>query len=524
MKKMIQFLIAIALVVAVVFGAFGISRIQLKKESTSFKSGTWVEKDWNINDEFNPDDSELYHTIDVEKGKDFTLLVVTDMHYRNDGWYGNWTINFQNTQTDKDLKKLKELAKPDLIIAIGDIQTGSLNDKNFENFVEIMDEIGVPWSFTFGNHDGEHRADKPAIMNIIQKSKLTVFKPGPTNLGIDESEVIHKSIYNEKISRYAGGLGNTVINLREKETGLIYYSFILMDTGDWQNMHGNMTAKNRLEVGERPFSRVGVGLTNRQIEWYKWVIDGLEKYNSKKNNSENTAPPETMLICHIGMKVLDYATILSQYENSYNGEYVKGGYDNNDLPFHTEAEWSRPLDRSYIEYDGSNNEITSNEEIMSKVKEFSKNAKEKEANAAISQYWILADNKKRDDYINGKNEDFPTPKKIAELVPIIDKGYAIHRENDVFLSAVIEKGSTKRVVTGHNHCDGYEVLFDGITYTSVVKTGSIYVDKDCDMENRGGSKFVITNSGGKVNVTSTAVYTMKNDYKSTRFPRPVEDF
>ena len=109
-------------------------------------------------------------------------------------------------------------------------------------------------------------------------------------------------------------------------------------------------------------------------------------------------------------------------------------------------------------------------------------------------------------------------------MPIIDRGYAIHRENDVFLSTIIEKGSTKRVVTGHNHCDGYEVLFDGITYTSVVKTGSIYVDKDCDMENRGGSKFVITNKGDKATVTSSAVYTMKHDYKSTRFPRPVEDF
>lgn len=333
-----------------------------------------------------------------------------------------------------------------------------------------------------------------------------------------------KAIYNEKISRYAGGLGNTVINLREKEIGLIYYSFVLMDTGDWQNMHGNMTAKNRLTVGERPFSRVGVGLTNKQIEWYKWIIDGLKQYNLEKGENEITSPPETMLLCHIGMKVLDYATILSQYENSYNGEYVKGGYDNNDLPFHTEAEWSRPSDRSYIEYDGSNNEIISSEEIMSKVKEFSKNSKEKEANAAISQYWILADNTKRESYINGENTDFPTPKKIAELVPIIDRGYAMHRENDVFLSTIIEKGSTKRVVTGHNHCDGYEVLFDGITYTSVVKTGSIYVDKDCDMENRGGSKFVITNSGGKANVTSSAVYTMKNDYKSARFPRPVEDF
>lgn len=49
------------------------------------------------------------------------------------------------------------------------------------------------------------------------------------------SFVLDKKLYDET-DKYAGGLGNTVINLRDKDTGLIYYAFVLMNTGDWQNM------------------------------------------------------------------------------------------------------------------------------------------------------------------------------------------------------------------------------------------------------------------------------------------------
>ena len=521
MKKKILAVTAIVLIAALIPTAlWGISRLQLKKENTNFIKGTWVETDWDKSNAFDPTDEALYHTIDFDSSKDFNLLCLTDIHYRNDGWYGSWAINCQNTQTDKDIKELVKEANPDLIIATGDIETGSLNDKNYEDFVNVMDEFKIPWTIVFGNHDAEHRADKPAIMNILQNGKYCVFRQGPTNLGITKDRVVDESIYNENTDKYAGGLGNTVINLRDKDTGLIYYSVILTDTGDWQNMYSNMEAKNRLSVGARPFSRVGVGLTDRQIEWYKWVIDGLSAYNKEKGGDT----PETMFISHIGMKVLDYATILSQYENNYGGEYSKTGFDNNDLPFHTEAEWSSPSDRPYIEYDSSNKQIKDNKKISSKISAFKENSIEKSGNDALAQYWCLADNNKRQDYIDGKNPDYPAPKHIDELVNEISDGYKIHKQNDMFISAVYEKGSTKRMVSGHNHCDGYEVTFDGITYDSVVKTGNIYTDKECDMGNHGGTLFKIKLDGDKITIDSKALYTQKQDYKSVRYVRPVEDF
>lgn len=521
MKKTILRTIAVLLIIVIVPTAvWGVSRLQLKTESQKSVSGSWVETDWSSSDQYDPEDETLYHTIDLDSTESFRLLCLTDIHYRNGGWYGTWAINYQNTQTDRDIKKLAKEAEPDLIIAIGDIETGTLNDKNYQSFADLMDSIGIPWTIVFGNHDAEHRADKPAIMNILQKSKSCVFRQGPTNLGITKDRVIDESIYDEKTDKYAGGLGNTVINLRDKNTGLIYYAIILADTGDWQNMYSNMEAKNRLDIGPRPFSRVGVGLTDRQIEWYKWVIDGLEAYNQAKGG----AMPETMFVSHIGMKAFDYAAILSQYENSYGGHYTQGGFDNNDLPFHTEAEWSSPSDRPYIEYDGSNTQITENQTIAKKLEAYTKNAVEKAGNDAIAQYWCLADNTKRQDYIDGKNTDYPNPKHLDTLIKEISDGYKIHKENDMFIRAVYEKGSTKRILSGHNHCDGYEIEFDGITYDSIVKTGNIYVDKECDMENHGGTLFSIQKTEQGIEIESRALYTQKKDYESSRYPRPVEDF
>lgn len=525
MNKVFKIALLIALVCVIVpLCVWGVSRVMLKNAETTFVSGSVEEISWSAQQTYDPLDESLYHTFDVPKGTPFRVLALTDIHYRNGGWYGTWALNYQNDKTDSDIRKLVQEADPDLIIVCGDIETGTLNDKNYAHFVALMDDIGVPWTIVFGNHDAEHRADKAALARCVMQSACAVFRQGPTNLGIVQSECLDPSLYDPAVDPYAGGLGNTVIHLRDPGSGEIYYAFILMDTGDWQNLLSNKTAKNRADLGARPYSRTDVGLTNRQIEWYKWVVDGLTSYNCSVGVSAGQSTPESMLICHIGMKAMDYAAILSQYENSWGGHYTAGGYPNNDLPFHTEAEWSRPADRPYIEYDTSDERITSDPDLMEKVNQYNANAAEKEGNDAIAQYWILADNTQRTDYLNGKNETYPNPLHIRELVAVIDRAYAVHRENDLFLRAVLEKGSTRRIVTGHNHCDGYEVVFDGITYTSVVKTGDIYCDKECDMGNHGGSLFVITENHGEISVDSRAIYTKMQNIPSKRYPRPVQEW
>ena len=44
------------------------------------------------------------------------------------------------------------------------------------------------------------------------------------------------------------------------------------------------------------------------------------------------------------------------------------------------------------------------------------------------------------------------------------------------------------------------------------------------MGNHGGTLFKIKLDGDKITIDSKALYTQKQDYKSVRYVRPVEDF
>lgn len=558
-KKLLIAAIAIVgtlvLVLTPLLITWGVSRAQYNEQSLQFKRGVWDETAiWGgvtqvdadgvtyVKDGapvFDPNDEKLYHMIDVDPDEEFKVLMLTDIHYRDGGWFGNWLggLNADNDKTDRDLRQLARECDPDLIVMAGDVETGAFNDLNYEHLTRVMDEIGVPWTLTFGNHDAEHRADKPYIMNVLQKSETCIFRQGPVDLGIEQKDIpeIDERVlaYDKDVDSKAGGLGNTVIGLRDKNTGEIFHALILLDTGDWQNWYSNQKAKNRLSEGQRPFSRAGVGLTNRQIAWYDWVIDGLQAYNAKITG-EDAPAPQTTAIMHIAHKTVSYAAILGSYKDYHGADegYLNQDYQNNDLPFSTDAEWCRPADRAYISFDQSLPILNPETGASADQIALAKQLKEKfaydgvEANfySVMSQFWCIADQTRRSDYFNGKIADYPDPMTLKEMLDALTEGYAVHKSNDLFTRKVFEKGSTLNFVTGHNHCDGYEVVFDGITYTSIVKTGDIYVDKEWDLLNRGGSLFTYRRNGSATIVKSKAVYTRFGNYRSTRYPRPVVEY
>lgn len=516
-------LIAAVAALLILFGVYGVSRIVLNIKSKDVKTGYFTEYNWSARDVYDPNDESAFYTFDIPKSREFKTLTLTDIHYKNDGFYasGVWVLNAMNKKTDRDIKKLVKETEPDLIIVGGDLETGTLNDLNYKRFATLMDGFGIPWTVVFGNHDAEHRADKAYLMNIMQSKKNCIFKQGPTNIGIFEDDcpeslsdlITYDSLYDP----YAGGLGNTVIHLRDPETREIYFAYILMDTGDWRNSALNITAEKR--NGKKLFSRAGVGLTNKQIEWYDWVVRGMERYNIDTAGIEKA--PVSMFVSHIGMRAYDYAAILSCYENSYGGFYSNDGrYVNNDLPSSTDAEWSRPADRNYIEYDYSMPALSGDgAEAAYNRERLAYNGIEAKYFNAISDFWKLADNTRREAYI--KSAGAAT---LKELVAVIDEGYEIHKNNDLFMKKLYELGSTKYITSGHNHCDGYEVVFDGITFTSIVKTGDIYVDTDWDRGNRGGTLFTVSYENGEVISTGKPYYVRFTDKASKRYPRPVEDF
>ena len=110
----------------------------------------------------------------VTKGDgDFKILQLTDIHL------GGSVLSY-----DKDLKALKacyallQATQPDLVVVTGDLSYPvGLSSFSFNNtapvqqFATFMRLMGVPWAFTYGNHDTEsYAATSKSDLNALYKS------------------------------------------------------------------------------------------------------------------------------------------------------------------------------------------------------------------------------------------------------------------------------------------------------------------------------------------------------------------
>ena len=97
------------------------------------------------------------YTITNDDDSDFRILQLTDIHL------GGSLLSY-----DKDLKALKacyrliEYTKPDLVVVTGDlcfpmgVMSFSFNNSApVQQFAAFMRNVGIPWAFTYGNHDTE---------------------------------------------------------------------------------------------------------------------------------------------------------------------------------------------------------------------------------------------------------------------------------------------------------------------------------------------------------------------------------
>ncbi|MDR2047211.1 MAG: metallophosphoesterase [Clostridiales bacterium] len=414
-KKLKITVAVIACALTAFFGTYGISRLQLATLNGISVYGDIEANEWN---ESIPFDADEYFFLTAEEGAELKVLMLTDTHFNNGGWYARyfWAGEFENQSVYADIKKLVKTSEPDFIYLTGDIETDTLNDVIFEDFCDFMAKFDIPWTMTMGNHDGEQRADKAKIAEILSAAENCVFDVGYTNLN---------------------GLGNTVIPVKDG-AGAVLYAFVLMDAGDWQLK----------KDPNKQFSTYEAGYTERQLEWYEWVIEGLKSREGRTVG--------TMLLTHIPFHAVTYAAklVYAGIVLKMPGKTVSADdkYIYGTDPFDTESEFG---------------------------------------------------------YENEEYKAFRSAYKTRG-----DKGYGIltlesyfeYAENDAFFKLLKKLGSTDNVVTGHNHCDGYSVLFDGIVYTSVVKTGDIYTAKSWDNGNRGGTLFKFVNTGSGLEIVSERLF------------------
>ncbi|ORX42620.1 Metallo-dependent phosphatase [Piromyces finnis] len=213
----------------------------------------------------------------VKNNDDFKILQLTDIHL------GGGVISY-----DKDLKaleasyKLIQYTKPDLIVVTGDLTYPvGLSSFSFNNltpvsrFAAFMRNTGVPWIFTYGNHDteclaiGNEKDLNQLFKSLSWKTSRSLLYP-----------YIQPEINGEPI----WGRNNQLIEIRNKDYTLNQVLF-LIDSNDY--------------VG-KGFSKYDY-IHDDQVDWYKNEILRLNHMEGK--------PVSSLVFFHIP---------LQQYKTAYD--------------------------------------------------------------------------------------------------------------------------------------------------------------------------------------------------------------
>jgi len=195
-------------------------------------------------------------TIEIEEDED--ILVLTNIHLY--GIFDNKSI--------KLIKNIVNDTKPKLIILVGDQCYTPFNYKAYKDLIKLFDSFKTPWALVFGNHDNFGRANKKVLTDLLMESEYSLYDYGFNNITYP-------------------GAGNYVINIKRNEE--LVHSFIMLDC------HQSDTAlSGNPEVKEI------------QVEWYKWVIEGLLTFKEDLTTS---------VVCHVPIpefvEAYDYGEIIS---------------------------------------------------------------------------------------------------------------------------------------------------------------------------------------------------------------------
>ncbi len=235
-----------------------------------------------------------YFTTDRE----FKIMQLTDIHIGG---------GFMSKAVDE--KALNAVAtmitkeKPDLVIATGDIafpvpyRAGTFNNNSgIKAFANLMENLGVYWDVTFGNHDAEAYSyfDRKAVAELYsnEEYKHCLFQTGPEDVD---------------------GYGNHTIEVKNSK-GIITQAIILIDSQAY-------VKDNIIESIKGTYDNVHPN----QVQWYESEINRMNAENEKI--SKESVPVKSLAFFHIPLVEMDDAWNEFRengYKDTDDFKYVEG--------------------------------------------------------------------------------------------------------------------------------------------------------------------------------------------------------
>ena len=213
MKKLIKFLLGfvvgfVAVILVLCLGLFVANRANEKYMHEYIDSFAKVEYENQLKPEID-EYGNWYFTTDG----DFKIMHITDVHLG-----GGCLARNDDKKALNAIAAMVAYEKPDLVISTGDMAStyptsGSMNNRYpHEYFARLMENLGVYWTVTLGNHDSEaynfYDRDAVAAMYESDEYEYCLFSAGPENVS---------------------GKGNHVINVKNS-AGKVTQCLFMIDT------------------------------------------------------------------------------------------------------------------------------------------------------------------------------------------------------------------------------------------------------------------------------------------------------
>ncbi len=265
-KRTIKALIitgAVVLVIAIFFGSCAIATAvgtkALIKQAQSYTSVEYTE-----HKQLTPTyDSELgYYVFTKDSDRDFKVVQLTDVHIGGGSFSQKkdaWAMNAVATMIRRE--------QPDLVVVTGDIaypvppQAGTFNNLNATKiFASMMEQLGVYWTFAFGNHDTE-------LYSLYSRTDICEYY---ANAGFKYC-LFRAGFCDEKdyIGDDARGFGNDMIVVKNAD-GSINQAIVTLDSHSYTDGDYFGAAWKYDNIHQC------------QVDWYVQEIEKLTAHNNGK--------------------------------------------------------------------------------------------------------------------------------------------------------------------------------------------------------------------------------------------------
>lgn len=282
-RKCLISIISIVLLIGLAVGGIAIANVVvkngLKKYAEGFEKVEYVSQLVPVLDE-----TDNYWTFTTEK--DLKVLQFTDVHIGGGSFSKNkdmWALNAVATMIRAE--------KPDLVIVTGDIaypvpfSSGSFNNiAPTDIFATMMEQLGVYWTFVYGNHDTE-------AYSMYTREQITEYY---------ESKNYKYCLFQRGANASEEfGYGNTLIKVKNN-SGITTQAFVLLDShsyvdGDYfgmlwkyDNLHQSQVDWYKAEMDKIKTANVALGGEDKYVENYAFFHIPLVEYrDAYKELTEN---------------------------------------------------------------------------------------------------------------------------------------------------------------------------------------------------------------------------------------------